>query len=131
MAQTFKFDLVSPERVLLSEQAEQAVVPGAEGEFGVLPGHAPLISTLRPGVIKVTLTSGLRRIFVKSGFAEVDPNSLTVLADSAFIVEDADPRQIENELKAVETALAEARDDDARAHLARAIDELKAITRTH
>lgn len=129
MTQTFKFDLVSPERVLISEQVEQVVVPGVEGEFGVLAGHAPVIATLRPGVIKVTLpTAGLRRIYVKSGFAEVDPSSLTILADSAFIVDEADPRQIEDELRAAEAALAEARDDEARFHVARAIDELKALT---
>ena len=67
MAGTFKFELVSPERVLLSEDAEQVVVPGADGDFGVLVGHAPLVSTLRPGMLEVLLPGKKRRVFVKGG----------------------------------------------------------------
>ena len=130
MAETFKFELVSPERVLLSGDAEQVQVPGAEGQFTVLPGHAPVITTLRPGVIRVTLKDkGIDDIFVKTGFAEVNPEGLTVLTEHAFITEEADPRMLEDELKAVEEALAstEKDDDDAIAHLNMAISELKAL----
>jgi len=77
MAGTFKFELVSPERVLLSIDADQVVVPGSDGEFAVLAGHAPVIATLRPGVLDVTAGGSKRRLFVKSGFAEVDPSRLT------------------------------------------------------
>ncbi len=78
---TFKFELVSPERLLLSEDVEQVVVPGSEGDFTVLAGHAPVLSTLRPGVMDVKLPGGkAKRLYVKAGFAEVDPESLTVLA---------------------------------------------------
>ena len=130
MAETFKFELVSPERVLLSGDAEQAQVPGSEGEFTVLPGHAPVISTLRPGVIRVTLKDkGIDDIFVKSGFAEVNPEGLTVLTEHAFITEEADPRMLDDELKAVEKALSECADDDDEAitHLNHAIAELKVL----
>ena len=84
MADTFRFELVSPERVLVSVDAAQVVVPGAEGDFGVLAGHAPLVSTLRPGVVEVTAPdTPAARIFVKGGFAEVEPDRLTILAQRA------------------------------------------------
>ena len=91
MAGTFKFELVTPERMALSEDAAQVVVPGVEGEFTVLPGHAPVISALRPGVIEVSLPDASKtRIFVKGGFAEVDADHLTVLAERALDAMDAD-----------------------------------------
>jgi F-type H+-transporting ATPase subunit epsilon len=82
MAGTFKFELVTPERMALSEDAVQVVVPGVEGEFTVLPGHAPVISALRPGVVEVALRGDrATRILVEGGFAEVGADRLTVLAD--------------------------------------------------
>ena len=81
MAGTFKFELVTPERMALSEDAGQVVVPGVEGDFTVLPGTRAVISALRPGMIDVTLPDARKtRIFVKGGFAEVDADHLTVLA---------------------------------------------------
>lgn len=130
MAETFKFELVSPERVLLSGDAEQAQVPGAEGDFTVLPNHAPVITTLRPGVIRVTLADkGIDDIFVKTGFAEVTPEGLTVLTEHAFVTAEADPRMLEDELKSVEDALANCStdDDEAISHLNLAIEELKVL----
>jgi F-type H+-transporting ATPase subunit epsilon len=84
MADTVEFELVSPERLLLSQPVEMVVVPGAEGDFGVLPGHAPVISAVRPGVIS-TYEDGkvAARIFVAGGFAEVTAARCTVLADEA------------------------------------------------
>ena len=84
MAGTFKFELVSPERILMSVEAEQVIVPGAEGQFTVLAGHAPVVSTLLPGIIQVTTPNSKEAIFVRSGFAEVsgelsDVRVLTVL----------------------------------------------------
>ena len=70
-----------------------------DGEFTVLAGHAPVISTLRPGVARITFAGGIKRIFVNGGFAEVDPDNVTVLAERAFITDDVDPRQIESELE--------------------------------
>ena len=85
MADNFKFDLVSPERLLMSEPAAQVVVPGTEGQFTVMAGHAPVMTTLRPGVLDATLGSGKRaRIFVRGGFADVNAAGLTVLAEQAI-----------------------------------------------
>ena len=84
MADLFKFDLVSPEDLLLSQDVQQVLVPGTEGNFTVLPGHAPMLSTMRPGVIDVTDEVGNEeRIYVRGGVAEVNPNGLTVLAEEA------------------------------------------------
>lgn len=127
MAATFKFELVSPERVLMSSDAEQVVVPGVEGQFTVLPDHAPVISTLAPGVIQVTTPDAKKGIFVQSGFADVTADSLTILAERAFIVDEVDPRQIQEELDAAQKALESADDDEARNHIGRAIEELKAL----
>lgn len=127
MAGTFKFELVSPERVLLSADAEQAILPGADGVFTVLAGHAPVITTLLPGVARITLAGGIKRIFVKGGFAEVSPDSVTVLAERAFVTDEVDPRQIESELEAAQASLNGGLDDDARLHITRAIDELRAL----
>ena len=91
MAETTEFELVSPEQLLLSEQVEMVVVPGTEGNFGVLRGHAPMISTVRTGVISIYRGGSVdRRIFVAGGFAEVTPERCTVLADEAVALEDAD-----------------------------------------
>lgn len=128
MAGTFKFELVSPERVLLSIDADQVVVPGSDGEFAVLAGHAPVIATLRPGVLDVTAGGGKRRLFVKSGFAEVDPSRLTVLAEKAYDVEEMSSSAIAEELRAAEADLAAARDDNARRMADTLVSELKRLS---
>ncbi len=127
MAGTFRFELVSPERILMSVDAEQVIVPGAEGQFTVLEAHAPVVSTLLPGVIHVTTPNSKQAIFVRSGFAEVTGEQLTILAERAFIVEEADPRQLDQELDLARKALDDADTDDARLHVSRAIEELKAL----
>lgn len=127
MAGTFKFELVSPERILLSVDADQVVVPGADGDFAVLAGHAPVISTLRPGVLDVTAGGGKKRLFVKSGFAEVDPSRLTVLAQKAYDLDEMTPAIIADELKTAEAELAAAKDDDAKAFADTLIAELKRL----
>jgi F-type H+-transporting ATPase subunit epsilon len=130
MAGTFKFELVTPERMALSEDAVQVVVPGVEGEFTVLPGHAPVISALRPGVIDVTLPDAKReRLFVKGGFAEVDADRLTVLAERALDVEAMDAAAIAAELETAQAELAAAADDGARLAAASAVERLKALGR--
>ncbi len=111
---TFNFELVTPERLLLSGAAEQVVVPGAEGDFAVLAGHAPVISTLRPGIVDITMADGKKRIFVKKGVAEADPERLTILAQTAVAVESLDAAAIAAELKAAEVELAEAKDDQSK-----------------
>jgi len=125
--ETFKFELLSPERVLMSGHAIEVMLAGTEGDFTVLPGHAPVIATLMPGVIHATLPDAKKSIFIKGGFAEVTPESLAVLVENAFITDEADPRHIDEELGAVQKALDEADDDEARIHLNRAIESLKAL----
>jgi F-type H+-transporting ATPase subunit epsilon len=127
MAGTFKFELVSPERILISVDADQVVVPGADGDFAVLAGHAPVITTLRPGVIDVTAGGSKRRVFVKSGFAEVDPTRLTVLAQKAYNVEDMTAAIVADELKTAEAELVAAKDDASRAAADTLVAELKRL----
>lgn len=127
MAGTFKFELVSPERVLLSVDAEQAVVPGADGEFTMLPGHSPVIATLRPGVLEVTGPGLRRRLFVKSGFCEVDPTRLTVLAEKAFDVDEMSSAMMADELKAAEADLAAASGDESRMNADTLVSELRRL----
>ena len=128
MAGTFKFELVTPERMTLSQDAKEVVVPGLEGDFTVLPGHAPVISALRPGVVDVTLADGRKtRIFVKGGFAEVDAEHLTVLVERALEVEGMDAATIAAELAVAQADLASATDDTARLAAAAALDRLKGL----
>ncbi len=115
MADTVDFELVSPERLLLSAAVEMAVVPGAEGDFGVLPGHAPFISSVRTGVISIWNAGAVeRRIFVAGGVAEVNPERCTVLAEEAVALEDADPQAAEERIAAARDALDYVEDDGAR-----------------
>ena len=110
---TFKFELVSPEKLLVSADAEQVVVPGSEGDFTVLEGHAPVLSTLRPGIIAVRLADGkTQQLYVQGGFAEVDPTSLTILAQQATDVASAGPDWLAAERKRAEAALAAANGDE-------------------
>ncbi|KAF0138828.1 MAG: F-type H+-transporting ATPase subunit epsilon [Rhodospirillaceae bacterium] len=99
MARMVNFDLVSPEKLLFSEQVEMVVVPGSEGDFGVLIDHAPLLSTIRPGVLAVYRNSQVvERIFVAGGFAEVTESTLTVLAEEAFVVDSLERTEVERRL---------------------------------
>jgi|GraSoi_2013_60cm_1033757.scaffolds.fasta_scaffold12324_3 F-type H+-transporting ATPase subunit epsilon len=115
MADKVQFELVSPEKLLLSEAVDMVVVPGTEGNFGVLAGHSLLISTVRPGVIDVYEGSEIsERIFVSGGFAEVTAERCTVLADEAVPLSSLDAATIEAELRTLEGALANLRDRVAR-----------------
>ena len=128
MAGTFKFELVSPERIVLSaEDATEVQLTGAEGDFTVLAGHAPVISTLRPGVMNVTLASGKKKFFVNGGFVEVDPTQVTVLTQSAFDASEAGADAVAKALKAAEDELAAAKTDDARLMAQSAIDGLNSL----
>ena len=116
MADRVQFELVTPERLLLSEMVEMVVVPGTEGNFGVLPGHAPLISTIRPGMIEIYEGQRVaRRVFVVGGIAEVTAQRCTVLADQAMPPEDLDRTAIEAELQVVVGNLPSLREQVARA----------------
>jgi F-type H+-transporting ATPase subunit epsilon len=111
LANTVEFELVSPERLLMSEPVEMVVVPGVEGDFGVLPGHSLLISAVRPGVIAIHEGGQVRdRIYVGGGFAQVSPDRCTVLAEEAVMVGDIAPGDAEARLNAARQALAEAKE---------------------
>ena len=91
MAEPFSFALVSPERQLMQEPVTQVVVPGAEGYFTMLKGHAPFMSTLRPGIVTITGSDGgSERVFVRGGFADVNENGLTILAELAIPMSELD-----------------------------------------
>ncbi len=122
------FELVSPERLLLSESVDMVVVPGAEGDFGVLVRHAPLVSGVRPGVISVYNGGQVtERIFVAGGFAEVTPSRCTVLAEQAMPVAEIDRPAAEQQLKDAREDLADAKDDDERDAAARQIAVAEAM----
>ncbi|HUK59763.1 MAG TPA: ATP synthase F1 subunit epsilon [Stellaceae bacterium] len=135
MADKLQFELVGPEKLLLSEPVGMVVVPGTEGNFGVLPGHALFISTVRPGVIDVYaegLPNITERIFVSGGFAEVTPERCTVLADEALPLSSLDRAALEAEARELEGRAAALRDQTARlsgAERDAALSELAAAER--
>ena len=100
------FELVSPEKLVFSGEVEQVDVPGAEGDFGVLEGHAPMVTTLRPGFLTVRAAGGTQQIVVLGGFAEVSASGLTVLADVAEAVEGIDRGMIAERIGALEQRIA-------------------------
>ncbi len=109
------FELASPEALLVSAAVDMVVVPGAEGDFGVLPGHAPFISTVRAGVIDVYDGDKIdQRIFVADGFAEVNERGCIVLSSEAYPVDELDRGEVEERLKAAQDELADADSDDER-----------------
>lgn len=127
MSEKLVFALVSPERELFSGEVDQVVVPGAAGEFGVLPRHAPLMSTVRPGALRVLNEGAERRIFVNGGFADVTPDGLTVLAEDAVDLADVDPAALDQNIKDAREDLGVARDDARRADAEKRLARLEAI----
>ena len=115
MADTFKFELVSPERLLVSADVEQVLVPGSEGDFTMLPNHAPLLTSLRPGLLDIVFSgSDRRRYFVRGGFAEVGPAGLTVLAETAIDLVELDRSVLDQAVKDAEEDVADAKDEALR-----------------
>ena len=115
MADKLHFALVSPEREVFHGEVDHVVVPGSEGEFGVSPNHAPVMSVIKPGALKVFNDGVERRIFVNGGFADVTPEGLTVLAEEAVDLGDDDPAQLEQQLKNAQEDLRDANTEDRRA----------------
>jgi len=131
MADTFTFELVSPERLVLSEQAEQVLVPGSEGDFTVLPRHAPVLAVLRPGLLDLVREGGEeRRYFVRGGFAEVNADNLTVLAQQAIDLEELDAARLAQEIQDAEEDVGDAEDDGSRDKAQDILDRLRAIQKT-
>jgi F-type H+-transporting ATPase subunit epsilon len=111
----FHFELVSPEKLVLSEDVEAVVVPGTEGEFTVLKDHAPLIATMKPGIVVIDETPAKKvRFFVRGGFAEVAPSGLTILAEQSIPLAQLDAAGLDAELKNFEEEVADAKTDEAR-----------------
>ena len=102
---TFHFELVSPEKVAFSGEVDQVDVPGSEGDFGVLAGHAPLISLLRPGLMTVYAGGAQTKVVVLGGFAEMRPDGLTVLADVATSLEDLDRAVLQKQIAEIEAGI--------------------------
>lgn len=127
MAQ-FTFDLVSPERLVFSGEVTEVVVPGSEGDFGVMAGHAPVVSSLRPGILTIRgAAEGTKQVYVRGGFAEISTKGLTVLAEKATDLAQVDAATVEAEISAAETALAVAKDETAKLRLQERINQLKSV----
>jgi F-type H+-transporting ATPase subunit epsilon len=121
------FDLVSPERLLISEEVDQVDVPGSEGDFGVLPGHAPAMTTLKPGVLTVQQQGkGIEKYFVRGGFAEVTHTGLTVLAEEAMPLAELDGT-LDQRIKDAEEDVADAKDDATRRRAQEQLDQLREL----
>jgi F-type H+-transporting ATPase subunit epsilon len=124
---TFHFDLVAPERMLFSGEVDQVDLPGTEGDLGVLAGHAPLVTTLRPGIVVIYSESGALPVVVDGGFAEVGPLGLTVLAEMAVPREEFDLAVLADTIKDTEEDVADERDARKRDQLAHKLAQLKAL----
>ena len=122
------FELVSPARLLFSGDVASVQIPGTEGEMTILPMHAPVLSTLKPGVVVVTKDSGAtEKMFVRGGFAEVNASGLTVLAETAIPLADLDGAAIAAQIKNAEEDVADAKSDGARAKASETLDHLRSL----
>ncbi|MCA0432077.1 MAG: F0F1 ATP synthase subunit epsilon [Proteobacteria bacterium] len=121
------FELVSPSRLLFSGEVASVQLPGSEGEMTILPGHAPVLSTLKPGVVTVQKSDGADKIFVRGGFAEVNASGLTVLAETAIPLADLDASALARQIKNAEEDVADATDDEKKRKALEALDHLKAL----
>jgi F-type H+-transporting ATPase subunit epsilon len=121
------FEFVSPESVLFSGDVDQVDLPGAEGDLGILPGHAPLVTSLRPGIVAIFREGRREPVVVIGGFAEVSPAGLTVLADRAVARADFDMTVLAGEIADAEEDVADSKDDAQRDKLARHLGQLKSL----
>jgi F-type H+-transporting ATPase subunit epsilon len=123
---TFHFDLVSPEKIAFSGEVEQVDIPGVEGDFGVMAGHAPLVATVRPGIMTVTVGGKHEKIIVLGGLAEISDKGLTVLADTATSLADLDRELFAQQIAEMEEGLKEEEGDALDRAITR-LDHFKAI----
>jgi F-type H+-transporting ATPase subunit epsilon len=124
-----RFELVSPEKLLFSGEVDQVDVPGVEGDFGVLENHAPLVATLRPGILTVHASGGATRIVVLGGFAEVSEKGLTIVADLADSVEDFDKAVLASHIETVQAEIQKAEPGSALDKLIMRLDHFKEVDR--
>jgi len=127
MADKLHFSLVSPDRELFSGGVDQVQAPGAEGEFGVLPNHAPFMTVLKAGALRIFDGGQVRRVFVNGGFADVTPQGLTVLAEDAVDLAGADPAAIEQQRRDAEEDVRDAQDEAKREAAERRLARLTAL----
>ncbi len=130
MPDPFKFELVSPERLLVSGDVEQVLVPGAEGDMTVLAHHAPVLTTLRPGLLDIGFPGGRnQRFFIRGGFAEVNPEGLTVLAETAIDLDELKAEQLAQAIQDAEEDVADL-SDDAKDRAQTKLDHLRQVQAT-
>ena len=128
MAEAFKFELVSPERLLVSEQVESVVIPGAEGEMTVMAHHAPVMTTIKPGVVTLkTVTGQEERYVVFGGFADIVPTGCTLLAESAVAVKDVDRTDLARRIQEAKEDAADAKDDLTRSKAEQFLSQLTTL----
>ena len=124
----FHFELVSPERLIFSGEVEQVVVPGSEGAFTVLDGHAPMMSTIRPGVVEIVETRDRSsKLFVRGGFVDVSGKGLTILAEQALPLDELNAAALDAQLKAAEEDVEDAGSDEARSGAELRRDQLREL----
>jgi F-type H+-transporting ATPase subunit epsilon len=121
------FELVTPEALIFSGPADMVVVPGGEGDFGVLAGHAPLMSTVRPGFVEIHKGNSVERVFVAGGFADVNPSGLTVLAEEAMKPEDVNAAVFDRLIAAAEKDVERASGDVESANARQRVADLQQI----
>jgi F-type H+-transporting ATPase subunit epsilon len=127
MADTLNFSLVSPERELFSGEVNQVDAPGVEGEFGVLPKHAPFMTVLKPGVVRIHEASGVTPVFVRGGFADVTPAGLTILAEEAVRLADVDVASLDAEIAKVKSDANDPGDEARRKRASERLAYLEAL----
>jgi F-type H+-transporting ATPase subunit epsilon len=128
MAEAFKFELVSPERLLVSEQVESVVIPGAEGEMTVMAHHAPVMTTIKPGVVTLKTAAGQEeRYVVFGGFADIVPSGCTLLAESAVAVKDVDRTDLARRIQEAKEDAADAKDDQTRSKAEQFLSQLTTL----
>jgi len=128
MAELFQFELVSPERQLLSEEVAEVVVPGTDGEFGVLKNHSPFMSTIKPGILKVRDENGSwNEYFVRGGFADVASGGLTVLAEQAIPVKEISKELLDQAIENAREDVADAKDDETKQKAEMTLSQLQDV----
>lgn len=130
MADMLHFEIVSPERLLKDAQAAMVVVPGSDGDFAALPAHAPMMSTIRPGVVEIYETEGgnPEQLFVKGGLAQISAEGLTILAEEAIHLEEVDAADLAQKITDAESDLAAAADDIERAAVEKELAWMSALS---
>ncbi len=119
MSETLHLEIVSPERLLKDVEVAAVVVPGSDGDFTALPAHAPMMSTIRPGVIEILASEDgdAERLFVKGGLAQISPSGLTILAEETLVLDDVDTGELSQKISDTREDIQDAKDDVEKASL--------------